>query len=439
MKFAAFFLLTTCAIFSTASLYAATFQGLGDLPGGTFNSAASAVSADGSVVVGASYSSNGLEAFRWSSSTGMVGIGDFPGGGFSSVAYGVSADGTVIVGTGEGGEYPGNEIPFRWTAAGMVSIGDTTGGATPGFAYGVSADGSVVVGRDRNVNDVAFRWTSVSGSIGLTQFPGGISPFDGLATSADGSTVVGLGFSANGTEAFLWSKATLTNIGLGDLPGGIFYSKATAVSADGSVVAGESRSTSGVQAFRWTQSGGMVGIGDLAGGTFSSTATGISADGSIIVGQGTGANGLEAIRWDAEHKVQSVGALLTAEGVDLTGWTLTYAAAISADGTAIVGYGTHNGMPEAWLARFPKPKPVVTVTGKRKLTTRKPKLTLKGTATDAERVEYKAGKGGFKPAKGSSSAWKIPLRLKSPLTVVSVRAVGPGGTSSPLKFRIRWK
>ena len=43
----------------------ASFQGLGDLPGGSFYSTAYGVSADGSVVVGLSGSASGPEAFRW--------------------------------------------------------------------------------------------------------------------------------------------------------------------------------------------------------------------------------------------------------------------------------------------------------------------------------------------------------------------------------------
>jgi probable HAF family extracellular repeat protein len=76
----------------------ASFQGLGDLPGGSFYSRAYSVSSDGSVVVGSSESASGWEAFRWTSGSGMSGLGDLPGGCFGSWAYGVSSDGSVIVG-----------------------------------------------------------------------------------------------------------------------------------------------------------------------------------------------------------------------------------------------------------------------------------------------------------------------------------------------------
>ncbi|MFM6373314.1 MAG: hypothetical protein ACKPH1_05120 [Microcystis panniformis] len=76
---------------------AASFQGLGGLPG-SFSSSANGVSADGSVVVGSSNIGNGNEAFRWTQATGMVGLGNLSGWNSSS-ASGVSADGSVVVGT----------------------------------------------------------------------------------------------------------------------------------------------------------------------------------------------------------------------------------------------------------------------------------------------------------------------------------------------------
>ena len=71
-----------------------SFLGLGDLPGGTTASVAHGVSADGSVVVGISNSSNGWEAFLWTPQTAMLGLGDLPPNPpFESRAEAVSADG----------------------------------------------------------------------------------------------------------------------------------------------------------------------------------------------------------------------------------------------------------------------------------------------------------------------------------------------------------
>jgi probable HAF family extracellular repeat protein len=168
-----------------ATCFGATprFQGLGDLPGGSFSSTATAISADGSVVVGYSYSGSGYQAFRWTSSGGMVGLGNLAGGS-ESLAYGVSADGSVIVGRGD-------SQALRWTSgSGMVGLGDLAGGAFNSAAYGVSADGSVVVGGSRSaLGYEACRWTSGSGMVGLGNLAGGSNSY-AYGVSADGSVVV---------------------------------------------------------------------------------------------------------------------------------------------------------------------------------------------------------------------------------------------------------
>ncbi len=121
-------------------------------------SEAQAISADGSVVVG--YDDAGLvnptdafnrvEAYRWSPSSGMVGLGDLPGGVFNSQAHFVSSDGNVVVGHSNvafddnAGIF--QEEAFRWTAqTGIQGLGIPTG-ARVTQAFGASADGSSVVG-----------------------------------------------------------------------------------------------------------------------------------------------------------------------------------------------------------------------------------------------------------------------------------------------------
>jgi probable HAF family extracellular repeat protein len=70
---------------------------LGTLGGN--GSAASGVSADGSVVVGSAYNAAGqLRAFRWTAARGMQDLGTL--GGSGSAATGISADGSVVVGVG---------------------------------------------------------------------------------------------------------------------------------------------------------------------------------------------------------------------------------------------------------------------------------------------------------------------------------------------------
>jgi probable HAF family extracellular repeat protein len=122
--------LSVLALFAFMALGAASpafaqamFMGLGDLPGGFFQSEALAVSSDGSVVVGVSRSASGPEAFRWENGA-MIGLGGLPGGEFFSRAFAASADGSVIVGSGSrAGEDSGET--FIWDAAtGMRSLQD---------------------------------------------------------------------------------------------------------------------------------------------------------------------------------------------------------------------------------------------------------------------------------------------------------------------------
>ena len=56
----------------------ASFEGLGDLAGGSFFSSGWGVSGDGSVTVGQSMSEDGAEAFRWENGV-MEGLGRPPG------------------------------------------------------------------------------------------------------------------------------------------------------------------------------------------------------------------------------------------------------------------------------------------------------------------------------------------------------------------------
>ncbi|MDB9418679.1 PEP-CTERM sorting domain-containing protein [Microcystis aeruginosa] len=303
--------------------------GLGFLPGGgpsanlNAGSTALGISADGSVVVGYSNipnvngGSGGYEAFRWTQATGMVGLGDLPGGIFDSKATGVSADGSVVVGNGTG--FYGTA--FRWTqATGMVGLGYLPGGGyyAASSATGVSANGSVVVGNSTSANGIevlgwqeAFRWTQGTGMVGLGDLPGGIFWSSAQNVSADGSVVVGQSSGAYGLEAFRWTQGT-GMIGLGSLPGGLFVSAATGVSADGSVIVGYSV---GGEVFVWNSTQGMRSLREILTNDYGLDLTGwgalsyagnpqVSADGLTIVGQGWNPNGnLEA--WIARLNPQN--------------------------------------------------------------------------------------------------------------------------------------
>ena len=339
----------------------AFFSPLGDLPGRSFFIAAYGISDDGNTVVGQSDSANGSEAFIWDSVSGIRGMSDLAGGDFNSLAYGVSGDGTIVVGKGLSAS--GSEA-FVWDAAdGIRGLGDLDGGLFNSRAYAITGDGSFIVGQGWSALTYdAFIWSSIDGMQGLRDPDIAIIPRDAWAISNDGSTVVGEGASA-GNEAFIWDKQNGLR-GLGDLPDGSFASAAQAVSTDGSVVAGYGSSASGTEAFIWDNDNGMQGLGDFPGGDFCSIAYGVSGDGAIVVGAGKTYSGLEAFIWDNTNGMRRLHEVLTGLGVDLTGWTLSSARAITPDGKSIAGYGNGPNGLEAWIAHLGSavPPPTYTVT-----------------------------------------------------------------------------
>jgi uncharacterized membrane protein len=318
-----------------------SFMGLGFRAGST-ESRAYAVSADGSVVAGDS--SGG---FRWTQGSGIQPIG-------AGAARAISADGSVIAGS-SGGD------AIRWTqGTGAVSLGPSTYSG-----LGISGDGSIVVGNIRHSSSFyePFRWTQGTGGVGLGHLDGNPpGEWAARAISSDGSVIVGTDWSPIwGTMAFRWTESD----GMSQLSGqptGFKTDEATAVSTNGSVIVGYVRDYSGniLEAYRWTPGGGVQLLGDLPEGDYSSVAWGVSGDGNYVVGDGTVGQysiDYEAFLWDPIHGMRNLKDLLENEhGLDLTGWTLTSARGISADGNTIVGYGQNpSGQEEAWHAVIPEP------------------------------------------------------------------------------------
>ncbi len=362
-----------------AALAQPSFTPLGDLPGGQAYSDAWGVSADGSTVVGSSIISGNIifggthAAFRWTEEAGIVDIYSLGGIGTICRAYAANADGTRVVGMADYGVLsPTQIVAFIWTSGvGAVEIGDLPGGpsgSARAAARGVSADGAIVAGQgESDFGAEPFRYTVASATfLGLGDLPGGKFGGSAYGISADGLTIVGSSITDDGTQSFRWTEPEgMVGIGHLGVPTGITpFSEAYAASADGTVIVGLSRSmassNSGWEAFRWTQAGGMIGLGDLPGGAVLSAAYGTTADGSIVVGT-AGVQGSctpfgcqtapRAFIWDAPNGLRDLALVLTGLGLNLTGWTLTDARGVSADGLVIVGTGINpQGNIEAWRA-----------------------------------------------------------------------------------------
>lgn len=336
---------------------APSFVALGYLPD-DYDSYAQSVSADGSVVVGESGRAQHFEGFRWTQGA-MTGLGFLHESGNRGYALGVSGDGSVVVG-GSGSSGSIAEEAFRWTKEeGLVGLGKLSSELGGSLAFAVSADGAVVVGGSSSeLGPQAFRWTAAEGMVGLGDLAGGIFQSQAWAVSADGNVVVGYGATESRDEAFRWSM-DMGMVSLGTFSGGSF-SFARGVSADGAVVVGYGNSGQlGIEPFRWTEAEGLVALGPLPRPGWAQ-AYGVSGDGTIITGTAYTSpmgNGGYAFVWDSIHGVRDLQDILMVEyGLPLEGWTLLGANAISADGRAIVGWGTNPlGAQEAWLAIIPEP------------------------------------------------------------------------------------
>lgn len=198
---------------------------------------------DGSVTVG--YASDGSQdrAARWVGSGVAVYLSDADAGRAQATA--VNADGSVIVGVS-------NQRAVRWSDASGTELLDgypADVGTPASSALGVSADGEIVVGAS---NSNAFRWTRLGGMQQLEGMPiaeGATSV--ATAISADGRVVVGRRCSSGGDQAFSWMADPSNSPGpyrqgLHDIKALLpaeaaanwRLTEASAVSRDGSVIVG---------------------------------------------------------------------------------------------------------------------------------------------------------------------------------------------------------
>jgi uncharacterized membrane protein len=318
---------------AAAAASAALFTGLGG------HSRAYGVSADGSFAVG--FVGAQSDSFRWSPPAAATLLPRVSGatGGQASAA---SSNGSVVVGVSY---HAANAHPWRWTpTSGTVDLGFLPG-TNNGGSNAVSSDGGVVVGTvsadPSGTGQQAFRWTAPTGMVSLGAI-GGTGNSDARGVSADGNIVVGI---SNNT-GFRWTTET------GMQPVGTFRF-CSAISGDGSVIVG----IVGEQAYKWSQTTGMVPLGNF-GANYDSFPMGVSADGTTIVGYGlrnSPSFDWSASIWTPASGMQRVQDVLTAAGVDLSGWKLNVASAVSADGQVLAGWGVHNGTEEAWMATLPEP------------------------------------------------------------------------------------
>lgn len=253
------------------------------------------------------------------------------------------------------------EVIYSYTFNGTAATYGSTTPLLPNVSAGnqnaanaISRDGSVVYGFTGNGNLVT-RWTSASGTLAnlgtaVSGDTGSIPAARGV--SSDGSVMVGTRTLADGvtTKAFTYN-GTFTTIGT--LSGGT-NSQSLAVSANGSIVFGTSESTlhPNGEAFFWTSSGGFTALGTPNDAWIPNVLGGITADGSVAIVDFENGSTPNSYLFNS-HGMFSLTSVLTAGGVDFSGWSNLGAQGISPDGQLIFGQGLHGGNIEGFVAEIP--------------------------------------------------------------------------------------
>ena len=173
----------------------------------------SAISGDGTTIVGCNVNSDGkFNAAKWLGGTSWLDLGTVEGGvpcdAFLSGSWGLTHDGSLAVGL--------VYLPQLCQAGAgtwdLINGGPAT--ALPKLfndrssrANGVSADGSVIVGwQDQPTGErTAAKW--VNGVIELILTPSGELNGEAMAVSADGNAIVGGGYKQR-DDAWIWRPAT---------------------------------------------------------------------------------------------------------------------------------------------------------------------------------------------------------------------------------------
>lgn len=247
----------------------------------------------------------------------------------------------VIVGAGT--SCACGQVAFR-------GVGDLPGGGVLSECFAVSSDGataaggSIVAGSGFSQIYDAFLHDVESASL-TPSYLGPAGSARAYALTAGGELIVGVCdygfFSDLGTQAFIWRRGELPEL-IGDLPGGaagVPRSYARGVSSDGRWVVGIGESAAGTEGWRFeTSTGQFQGLGDLPGGQFASYAYAISADGSTIVGQSYADANQQAVFWRGTDGPVAMGFL----PLDPGQIPASSAEAASQDGAVIVGWSRHS-------------------------------------------------------------------------------------------------
>jgi len=348
----------------------AAFEPLGS-PGGPYSSVnVISVSADGKTVLGTAWdgSPGFSDSFLWTSDVGWepVPYGFQPTNDYDGLTpVRLSADGSTIVGTrstlDQSETYNTNYRSglYQWSEEGGLQLLGSPQGAMDAMAFGASADGETLVGLAATehpeiepgylLQDQAIIWTE---GAGFSTFSHGTQR-PTLLDSSDNGIVIGT-TTLDGSAYDGFYRDAGGNVTL--LPRvGSDYAFPRAISADGSAIVGDLTQTGWYapsRPFRWTSESGITDLGVLPDDFSQAHAFRISADGQLVGGQASNFSEARAVVWREDWGLRFLADVLTDEyGLEeeLAGWKLTEIAAISDDGSVLVGHGYNpQGQYESW-------------------------------------------------------------------------------------------
>ncbi len=298
---------------------------------------ATGVNAGGQVSGYATVGANGAQAWRFTPGSGTANLGTL--GGTDSRALGINNAGQV---TGYSRDAAGLAHGFVFSnAGGLADIGGNGTGA-PIFAQHINATGQVA-GFSANAGDEqAFRFSPPGLMLNLGTIPNAPLPATASAYGVnDAGRVVGGGSSPSGFNRAFRTDADGTNMTeLGTLGGN--ESWAYAINNAGQVAGTSSSLSIDTHAFLFTDAAGMTDLGTLGG--YVSTAFALDNSGHVVGTAQDGAGAMHAFVWSAALGMRDLNDFIPVN----SGWVLTEARGVN-DSGMIVGSGTFNGQPRAFL------------------------------------------------------------------------------------------
>jgi hypothetical protein len=340
-------------------------------PSGHTSTGCSAVSADGTTIVGWSIDAAGGSCALTMTGAGPAQVISGVPAGTEAWAVDVSADGGVVVGNlylTSASDYRG----FRWTSASGIQVlhplstmwshGPSSWSHTGCFVHAVSADGNRVIGSSgqafydpvwNGLPNRAVIWSAgIAQDLGtlLAPLPAGA----GLWTYYGGSMAgwwgeTNRGVDASGSKVLLFAEvaqfqsslALWTSSGLVPLP----YSdtETCACSDDGTILL---QTATG---FARQPPAGTWSSFPEEQLTFSSNAIAVNRDATQAVYDSWSGSWV----WSTTAGLVSFDDFLSLHSVDSPAWTELYPVDIAADGRTIVGGGLFNGAQRGFVLRIP--------------------------------------------------------------------------------------